>query len=102
MTVYTVGIWRVRAGREDEFAAAWRKLAEDTQVDHPGATALLLRDRDHPGLFISSGPWDSPDQVEQWRSSSAFTDNIAEIRECLEGFEPHTMDPVATVEPRGA
>ncbi|MGA8988295.1 putative quinol monooxygenase [Aeromicrobium sp.] len=92
MAVYTLGIWRVKTGHENDFVAAWKKLADRTRADLPQATATLLRDREDPSLFVSSGPWESVEQVDAWRSSSAFTSSIAAIREHVEDFEPHTMD----------
>lgn len=97
MTVWTLGLWRVKQGREDDFVAAWRAMADATKADQPDASAVLLRDRDNPGLFISTGPWDSPDQVAAWRSSAAFVEGVARIKDCLESFEPHTMDQVVEV-----
>jgi hypothetical protein len=38
-------------------------------------------------------PWDSPEQAQAWRTSAAFRDGVAKIREFLDGFESHTMDP---------
>lgn len=76
MAVYTLGVWKVKPGREEEFIAAWRDMATRTESDFPGASAMFLRDRDIPSLFVSSGPGDSL---------------------LLDGFEPHTMDPVVTI-----
>lgn len=97
MAVYTLGTWRVTAGRADEFVAAWRALAEATKRDFPDATAVLLRDRDDPNLFISVGPWDSVDSIAAWRASDGFQTAVSRIRTLLERFEPHTMDPVVDV-----
>jgi quinol monooxygenase YgiN len=97
MAVYTLGLWRVKPGCEERFVAAWRAMADRTKADFPDASAVLLRDREAPNLFVSSGPWESLDQVGQWRASPAFTEGVAAIRELLDGFEPHTMDPVVTV-----
>jgi heme-degrading monooxygenase HmoA len=97
VSVYTLGIWTVRPGSEDDFEVGWRRLAERTQADHPEATAVLLRDREHPGTYISFGPWDSLEQIAEWRGSPAFQESVTAIRELLENFEPHTMDPVVVV-----
>ena len=86
---------------EDEFVAAWNDMASATAADFPAATAVLLRDRDRPNLFISSGPWQSLEEIESWRGSTTFRDGVARIRASLESFEPHTMDPVVTVDPGG-
>ena len=99
MAVYTLGIWTVRPGAEDDFVAAWRDMAAGTVTDFPAATAMLLRDRDRPNLFISYGPWQSLAEIESWRGSAVFRDGVARMRPTLENFEPHTMDPVVTVDP---
>jgi heme-degrading monooxygenase HmoA len=97
VSIYTLGIWTVTPGREQEFIDAWHAMASATQAEFPGASAILLRDRDEPSRFISSGPWESLDQIEAWRSSATFSDGVGRIRGIIEAFEPHTMDPVATV-----
>jgi heme-degrading monooxygenase HmoA len=96
MAIYTLGVWAVKAGREQDFIDAWHALAAATAGDFPGASAVLLRDRDAPTTFISSGPWDSLDQIETWRSSNTFRDGVTKIREFIDAFEPHTMDVAAS------
>jgi heme-degrading monooxygenase HmoA len=76
MSVYTLALWKVKLGREEEFISAWRDLAAGTKADFPGASAVLLRDRDTPNLFVSSGPWESLEQSQQWRASSTFTEGV--------------------------
>lgn len=98
MTVYTLGIWRARAGCEQEFAAAWQELAAQTKRDFPDGSAVLLRDRATPSLFVSAGPWESVEQVERWRASTGFLRGIERIRPLVDDFQPHTMDPVATID----
>ena len=97
MAVYTLGIWTVRPGHEDEFVQAWQEFAAATATDHPGARATLLQDRDVPNRFISSGPWESLEQIAAWRASATFADGLARIRGSLEGFEAHTLDEAASV-----
>jgi heme-degrading monooxygenase HmoA len=98
MSVYTLGIWTVRHGHEDEFQAGWQELARRTREDFPEATALLLRDRESPNRFISIGPWKSLEQIATWRGSAAFTESVGVLRALADGFEPHTLDPVVVVE----
>lgn len=97
MTVYTVGLWQVKAEEEEAFVAAWHDLASKTKADHPEASVVLLRDRDVPGLFISAGPWESLEQIQTWRASSTFADGVAAIKPHLESFEPHTLDLVVSI-----
>ena len=97
VSVYTMGIWLVKPGREDDFVKAWKDMADKTHTDYPGGRGLLMRDRDVPNRFISTGPWASLEQVDQWRSSATFTEGLASIRDIIEHFEPHTLDEAATI-----
>ena len=97
-TIYTSGSWRVKAGREDEFVAAWRDLAEWTLAEVPGAIwATLLRDVEDPRHFISFGPWETMQAVEGWRASAGFQESVGRIREMLESFEPVAAEAVVEV-----
>lgn len=97
MSVYTLGIWLVKPGREDDFVQAWRDLASKTQQEFSEAKAVLMRDRDVPNRFISTGPWESFEQAGLWRASAAFTEGFEAMREMLEHFEPHTLEEAATI-----
>jgi len=96
--LYTMGDWFVKPGREDEFVAAWRDLAEWTALEiGPEARAMLLRDRNDPSRFTSFGPWDDEDRITAWRESEGFGTRIERIRPLIERFEPHTLDAIAGV-----
>lgn len=99
MTIYTLGDWTVTPGREDEFSAAWHDLATATRRDWPNATAVLLRDREVPNRFVSTGPWESLEDVAAWRGSDVFRDGIERIRPLLDDFTAHTMDLAVSIEP---
>jgi heme-degrading monooxygenase HmoA len=98
VSVYTLGIWTVKNGREGAFVKAWRDMADRTKTDFPEETATLLRDRDQPNLFISFGPWESLEQIERWRSSDTFKDGVGTICAMLDDFVAHTMDIAAEIE----
>jgi heme-degrading monooxygenase HmoA len=100
--LYTVGIWTVKAGREEEFVAAWRAMGEATIAEFPAAHGRLLRDVDNPGRFVSFGPWDSLETVDAWRASMPFKEGVARIRELLDAFEPGTYEVSAEVFANGA
>ncbi len=95
--VYTMGIWTVKAGREEEFVAAWRAMGEATIAEFPAAHGRLLRNVDNPGRFVSFGPWESLETVDAWRASAAFQVGVAHIRELLDAFEPGTYEVSAEV-----
>jgi len=93
-----MGIWVTKDGAAAAFVAAWNQLAADTASDFPGATAVLLRDRDDPNRFVSVGPWESAEQIDAWRASDAFQRGVGRIRETLESFTPATLDVVTRID----
>ena len=92
--VWTHGVWTVRPGREDEFMAAWKAMAEQamSEFDPPGRPHLL-RDRERSNVFRSFGPWNSQEAVERFRAS--IGSRIAAMKELLETFEFFTLDEVS-------
>jgi heme-degrading monooxygenase HmoA len=96
VVVYTAGNWTVKRGREDEFVALWRELADWSARAFPDARGTLLRDREQPNRFLSFGPWESVEQIEAWRSAPEWQELVGRMRELLESFEPGTYDVAAS------
>ena len=95
MAVYTVGIWIVKPGREDEFADGWREMAEwTTRSVSSGASGTLLRDRERTNRFVSFGPWASVADIDAWRADPGFGERVGRMRDLLEDFSPMTLDDV--------
>ena len=95
MAVYTVGIWIVKPGREDEFADSWREMAAwTTQSVSSAASGTLLRDRERTNRFVSFGPWASVADIEAWRAHPGFADRVGRMRDLLDEFSPMTLDDV--------
>jgi len=90
--VYTAAVWTVKDGHEEDFVRLWRELGTHTVEDFPNAGGTLLRDRERPNRFISFGAWESVEEVERWRASSAFRDAVRQMEPVLAGFEPGTFD----------
>ena len=95
---WTSGNWIVKDGMADDFVAAWRDLAQWTAGQYPGSRAWLLRDREHPNVFLSAGPWSNDEVIPAWRASDGFRERVGRIRELLESFEARTLDEVASSE----
>jgi heme-degrading monooxygenase HmoA len=95
--VWSSGVWRVKEGRADEFAEAWREFAEWSTSAHGPAHAWLLRDRERPDEFVSIGPWPSDEAISAWRADPGFAERIGRLREMLDGFEARTLDPVVVI-----
>jgi quinol monooxygenase YgiN len=96
VTVYTAGIWTVKPGREEEFVALWRELAEWTLGSFSVAQGTLLRGREQPTRFLSFGPCESIEQIEAWRSAPEWQELVGRLPELLDSFEPGTYDVAAT------
>jgi quinol monooxygenase YgiN len=96
--LYAFGVWIVKPGREDDFLAGWRELAEWTAANAPGAgVARLLQDEYQPMRFISIGPWDDQDALAASRSQLGFQERVAKLREMLETYTPANLELRAEV-----
>ena len=92
---YSLSIWRVKPGLEDEFVRRWQELAAWSARQGLTARATLLRDVDDPGRFVSFGPWESMDAIRRWRAEEGFHELVARLQEVLDEFEPRTLELVA-------
>lgn len=97
MTVYTLDVWRVKPGSEEEFVAAWDALGQWTLERGFDTHGTLLRDRGVPGRFLSFGPWRSAEEAERWRAEPGVQERLARLEPLLEGHEPGTHDVVMRV-----
>jgi heme-degrading monooxygenase HmoA len=92
---YTHGIWQVKPGREEDFVAAWKDMADWTLENVEGGSwAKLCRDLERDDRFISFGPWGSLEAIENWRGLNGFQERVGRIREMLVSFEASTVEPV--------
>lgn len=99
-TLYTLGEWTAKEGREGEFVAAWEELARWTADKVEGASwAKLVRDEDDARRFISFSPWRDAEGVAAWRDRPGFQSRVATIQEVASSFVPHTMHVAAEVGP---
>lgn len=97
MSAYTVGVWTVKPGREDEFVTAWHALAQWTVERGFESHGTLLRDHDKPLRFISLRPWPSAEAAERWLDDADFREHMDGIMNSVERFEPGTFDVVLSV-----
>jgi heme-degrading monooxygenase HmoA len=94
-THYTHTTWSVKPNQEDEFVRRWSDWAEWSHREGLDAPALLLRDLDNPGTFISFGAWQSVAAVKNWRTLSGYNERVARLREVVDRFEPRTLEVTA-------
>lgn len=95
---YTSGVWTVKPGREDQFVASWRELAEWAVTEFPGAgRPTLLRDTTDSQRFVSFGAWQDLEQIAAFRQHHEFSRHVERLKEALDGFSPMTYE--AVIEP---
>ena len=94
---YTLAVWNVQPGREDDFVRLWEQLGHWTVSTRPHARGTLLRDRERPSRFVSFGPWLTLDEIEAWRGDPEFSRIVDEMGHVLESFEPGVYELVREV-----
>ena len=96
--MYTLGMWKVKLGREAEFVKTWKDFAEWTSKNQMGASeAVLLRDVEQPQKFISFGPWRNKEAVQAWRKRPEFGEFVKQARELCEEMQPNMLKVAARV-----
>ena len=94
--IYTLGAWRVKNGKQDEFVAAWQALGGYfNRLPHPPGKGTLLQSVDQP--FYSFGPWQSLDDIQEMRSQAETGKGIGKLMDLCEEGRPGTFRVVATV-----
>lgn len=92
MDLYTVGIWRIKAGREDDFAKAWEELLGWTAKNQPGSKgAYMLQDPADPQRFITFGLWESEEAATAWRKTPRLQEYGATIGDMVEEGSTQSM-----------
>src|SRR5215211_6675076 len=97
-TAYTLALWRVKEGREEEFVEAWKSLS-DYFLDlpnPPGGTGTLARSVEDSRLFYSFGPWRSLDDIRGMRSAPRTPEMIGKLTALCEEAKLGTFRVVAT------
>jgi quinol monooxygenase YgiN len=90
---FTSGRWLVYEDQVSAFVGAWQEFADWATREVPGSPwAILLRDRDNPRLFLSFGPSDSLESIEDFRSRPEFSEFLGRARPMLEDVQVFTLD----------
>jgi hypothetical protein len=98
MTLYTVGEWDVRPGREDEFVAKWRELTELSLAEvEPDARVILLRDREQPRRFHSIGEFRNAKAIIELQDGCALGGRLGDLAVLLEHAQLSTLDLVEVI-----
>ncbi|HEX6476439.1 MAG TPA: hypothetical protein VF005_04130 [Acidimicrobiales bacterium] len=95
--VYTLGVWRVKDGNQDEFVAAWQGLGRYfNSLPHPPGKGTLLQSVDDPRQFYSFGPWRSIEDISEMRSRPETPTQIGKLMEFCDEGRPGAFRVVAT------
>ncbi len=98
-TAYTLALWRVKEGREEEFVEAWKGDLADyfsNLPNPPGESGTLIRSVEDPQLFYSFGPWKSLEDIQKMRSDPRTPEMIGKLAALCEEAKPGTFQVVAT------
>ncbi len=95
---YTLAMWRVRPGREEEFIRAWQEDLAEYFLSLPGVMGgTLLRSVEDPSLFYSFGPWRSLEDIRAMRADPRTVGVMGKLRELCEEATPGVYQCVLTV-----
>lgn len=95
--VYTLGVWRVKPGSEQEFIASWKRLGRvfASLPRPPSDRGRLVRSVSDPVLFYSFGPWRSEEDVEAMRGNAGAADAVRELVALCDEATPGVFRVVA-------
>ena len=95
---YGSGTWQVLAGKESEFIARWTEFlewAKSTQGEL--ISAVLLRDRETPGHFVSMAEWKSEEARAAWKQSPEFAQRFGACRALCSEMNGSDYDKVVAI-----
>jgi hypothetical protein len=98
--LYTLGMWRVHAGRQEEFIAAWKALGDIfRQLPQPPAgKGTLLQSVTDPAIFYSFGPWLTLADIEAMRLNAQVQAGLAALRQYCSEMQADAFRTVAEAE----
>jgi hypothetical protein len=95
---YTLAIWRVKKGYEDEFVRRWKEeLGEHFRRMNPDTHGTLIRSVDDSTLFYSFGPWKNVREIRRIRSDPKTQHLMGRVMELCDEARPGVFELVLTV-----
>ena len=98
-SVYTLGVWRVKPGKEAEFIEAWKGLGQlfSHLPQPPGGKGTLVQSLSDPLLFYSFGEWSSMEAIQAMRKDANAQEGIQKVTELCTEATPGSFRVVAEV-----
>ena len=98
VSIFSMALWTMKEGREEEFMEAWTDFARWTNEHQRGTLGIyLMRERSNPHVLVTFGGWESDDDLLRWRGSGEYGEFLARARELCSEVGPLTLDLVATM-----
>ena len=94
----TSGAWKPKPGEDDAFIAAWGEFAAWASGMAGAGTLRLMRDLADPSQFLSTGLWDSIEQVHAWKASPEFRERMGRVQQHVAEFKPAELQVIASAE----
>jgi quinol monooxygenase YgiN len=92
---FSLGIWLIKSGKENEFIDLFQKFADWVFSQNLGAIEVyLLQDVQEPRRFITCGPWETIQKMDEWRKLQEFKEFFADAKEISDEITPLTMKPI--------
>jgi hypothetical protein len=96
---YTLAMYRVQAGREEDFIAAWDELATTfSSLPQPPLWGTLIRHRIDRMLFYSFGPWHSAEHIAAMRENPAAGEAFSRLQQLCDELQPGDFEVVRHVD----
>jgi len=88
--VYTLAVWKVKAGQEDSFIAGWKEggVFVSSLPSPPLPPYVLIQSLEDPTLFYSFGAWRSLDDVQAMRAHPRTGEIIGKLVPLCEEATP--------------
>lgn len=100
-SVYTLGVWRVKPGRDADFVAAWKALGEVfLALEHPPGPGTLLQSATDPALYYSFGGWAREADIQAMREDPGARAALQRLVELCTDATPGMYRVVARVPDR--
>jgi hypothetical protein len=95
---YTLGVWRVKEGKEQDFVGAWKGdlLEVFFALPKPPEHGTLIRSTEDPQLFYSFGPWPSLEAIQEMFSDPRAQETFQKLFDMCEEAKPGPFQVVAT------